>query len=825
MKTEALKQALSRYGFDAAFGGARRDEEKSRAKERVFSFRDSQHRWDPKNQRPELWNVYNGKVNRGESIRVFPLSNWTELDVWMYIHRERIPVVPLYFAALRPVVERDGLLIMVDDDRIATSPGEVPQQRVVRFRTLGLLPPYGCGRVNRYRPGGNHCRDAPESYVGAPGARDRCGPVRRDGKAQARRLFLGARMSAVSVREFIARNERKSLLRFITCGSVDDGKSTLIGRLLHDSQKILEDQMAAIRADSERWGTTGAEVDLALLVDGLQAEREQGITIDVAYRYFDTDQRKFIIADCPGHEQYTRNMATGASTADLAVILIDASKGVLTQTRRHSFIVSLLGIRHVVVAVNKMDLVQYSEDVFVRIKEECERFYGRLKVPHVHFVPVSALKGDNVVARTEAMPWYEGPCLLEVLENVDVTPRESASLRFPVQYVNRPHADFRGYAGTLAGGSVRVGDQVMALPSRRMSTIRSIVTYDGEIESAGTGESVTLTLADEIDVSRGNVLVHPDRSPSVGTQFDAHLIWMTDAPLLPGKQYDIKISNHYVRGTIAQIEKRIDVNDLTEHAADELQLNEIGLCRVVLAEPIAFDLYETCKGTGAFIVIDRISHATAGAGMIRRSAAIQSASKGADVFWQPHKVTRPQRSNQKAQQPCILWFTGLSGAGKSTIANALEYTLFLKGHHSYLLDGDNIRHGLNKDLDFSDAGRVENIRRIGEVAKLFVDSGLIVITAFISPFRSDRRLVRELVGQGEFVEVFVSTPIEECEKRDPKGLYKRARGGMIANFTGINSPYEAPEDPEIQLDTSKLSIAESVEEIVRYLESTERLKS
>jgi len=632
-------------------------------------------------------------------------------------------------------------------------------------------------------------------------------------------------MSAVSVQEFIARNERKGLLRFITCGSVDDGKSTLIGRLLHDSQKILEDQMAAIRADSERWGTTGGEVDLALLVDGLQAEREQGITIDVAYRYFDTDKRKFIIADCPGHEQYTRNMATGASTADLAVILIDASKGVLTQTRRHSFIVSMLGIRHLVVAINKMDLVNYSQDVFDKVRTECEAFFGRLNVPDCSFVPVSALKGDNVVAPTSAMPWYHGPCLLDVLETVDVSPRAIGSFRFPVQYVNRPNAAFRGYAGTVAGGVVRIGDPVMALPSRRMSAVRSIVVYEGEVDAACAGDAVTLTLADEIDVSRGDVLVHPDRSPSVGTQFDAHLIWMTDAPLLPGKQYDFKIASHYVRGTIAHIEKRIDVNDLSEHAADEFRLNEIGLCRVVLSEPIAFDLYETCKSTGAFIVVDRISHATAGAGMIRRSAAIQAAAKGPDVFWQPHKVTRPQRSNQKAQQPCILWFTGLSGAGKSTIANALEYTLFLKGHHSYLLDGDNIRHGLNKDLDFSDAGRVENIRRIGEVAKLFVDSGLIVITAFISPFRSDRRLVRELVGDGEFVEVFVSTPIEECEKRDPKGLYKRARGGQIANFTGINSPYEAPEDPEIQLDTSRLSIAESVEQIVRYLEGKGWLKS
>ena len=628
------------------------------------------------------------------------------------------------------------------------------------------------------------------------------------------------------IEEFLARHEHKGLLRFITCGSVDDGKSTLIGRLLHDSHEILEDQLAAVRSDSERWGTQGDALDLALLVDGLQAEREQGITIDVAYRYFDTERRKFIIADTPGHEQYTRNMATGASTADLAVILVDAARGVQVQTRRHSYIVSLLGIRHVIVAVNKMDMVDYDRAVFDDIRATCEQFLARLGVPDVRVVPVSALKGDNVVTRgTTAMPWYTGPTLLEILETVDVhRTHELADLRLPVQYVNRPNSQFRGYAGTVVAGAIRRGDSVMALPSRRHSRVRSIVTYGAELEQAHSQQAVTVTLEDEIDISRGDVLVHSDRAPSAGDRFDAHVIWMADSPLLPGKQYEFKLGTRYVPGTVEQIQHRIDVNDLSEHTAGELKLNEIAVCRVVLNEPVAFDTYDTCRSTGSFIVIDRLTHATAGAGMIRRGASHVTAERADNVFWQPTRVSVQQRANQKGQQPCILWFTGLSGAGKSTVANALEQTLFIKGHHSYLLDGDNVRHGLNKDLDFSDAGRVENIRRIGEVAKLFVDAGLIVVTAFISPFRSDRQMVRSIMKEGEFVEIHVATPIEVCEQRDPKGLYKKARTGAIKNFTGISSPYEAPQDPEIVLDTSRLSVPEAVEEIMRYLQKTGRLK-
>ena len=625
--------------------------------------------------------------------------------------------------------------------------------------------------------------------------------------------------------EFLRRHEAKGLLRFITCGSVDDGKSTLIGRMLHDTQQILEDRLAAVTSDSRKWGTTGDDVDLALLVDGLQAEREQGITIDVAYRYFDTDQRKYIIADCPGHEQYTRNMATGASTVDLAVILVDAARGVQVQTRRHAYIVSLLGIRHIIVAVNKMDLVGYDEKVFQQIRDDCFGIPGIREVD-ARVVPVSALKGENVVTRGTSMPWYQGPTIIALLDSIDISGDQAlADLRLPVQYVNRPDASFRGYAGTIAAGELAVGDPVMAVPSRRLSKVREIIRFEGNPLMARAGMAITVTLEDEIDISRGDLLVHPDRAPSVGRIFDAHLIWMSDSPLLPGKQYEFKLSHRYLRGTVESIQHRVDVNDLSEHPAAELRLNEVGLCRIVLAEQAAFDSYTTCRATGSLIVVDRLSHATAGAGMILRSAAPQGAHHDVSVFWQPTRVRHEQRANQKAQQPCVLWFTGLSGAGKSTIANAVEQALFLRGHHSYLLDGDNIRHGLNRDLDFTDAGRVENIRRIGEVAKLFVDAGLIVVTAFISPFRSDRRLVRDLVGPGEFVEVFVSTPLEVCEERDPKGLYAKAREGAIKNFTGVSSPYEAPEAAEIEIDSSRLSITECVDHVIRHLEAQGRLKN
>lgn len=626
------------------------------------------------------------------------------------------------------------------------------------------------------------------------------------------------------IEAYLAQDQRKDLLRFITCGSVDDGKSTLIGRLLHDTDMIFEDHLAALQSDSRKHGTTGEEVDLALLVDGLQSEREQGITIDVAYRYFATDRRKFIIADTPGHEQYTRNMATGASTANLAVILIDARKGVLTQTRRHSFIVSLLGIRHAVVAINKMDLMAYDPKVFERICADYRELAKALEIPDIRFVPVSALKGDNVVHRGASMPWYLGPTLLEMLESAEIAGDTNfRDLRLPVQYVNRPNANFRGFCGTIASGVLRKGDAVMALPSRRSSRVASIVTYEGERQEAFSPMAVTVTLADEIDVSRGDVLVHGGRAPHVGTSVDSWLIWMADAPLLPGKQYLFKLGTKVAGGVIDRIHHIVDVNTLETHAGGELKLNQIAQCQVSFSEPVAFDPYATSRATGSFIAIDRLTNGTVGAGMIIRPTSPGMPDRAENVVWHEHKVAREMRANQKAQRPCVVWLTGLSGSGKSTIANALEQRLYRLGYHSYLLDGDNIRHGLNKDLDFSDAGRVENIRRIGEVAKLFVDSGLIVVTAFISPFRSDRGLVRGLLDSGEFIEVFVDTPLEVCERRDPKGLYLKARRGEIRNFTGVDSPYEAPAAPELILDTVKEDAEACVDRIVELLRQKGKL--
>ena len=617
---------------------------------------------------------------------------------------------------------------------------------------------------------------------------------------------------------YLRQHEQKELLRFITCGSVDDGKSTLIGRLLYDTDMIFEDHLASLEKDSKKHGTTGQEVDLALLVDGLQSEREQGITIDVAYRYFTTEKRKFIIADTPGHEQYTRNMATGASTANLAVILIDARKGVLTQTRRHSFIVSLLGIKHAVVAINKMDLMGYDQKVYERIQADYLELAKQLHLPDIRFVPVSALKGENVVHRGESMPWYAGPTLLEILETIEVSDDINfKDLRLPVQYVNRPNLDFRGFCGTLAAGVVKQGDTLMALPSRRTSKVTSIVTFEGELPEAHAPMAVTLTLADEIDISRGDMLVHSERAPHVGNTLDAWLIWMADAPMLPGKQYLFKLNAKTVSGVVERIHHAVDVNTLQKDLADELKLNQIAQCRITFSEPVAFDPYAVSRATGSFIVIDRLSNGTVGAGMALRAVQPALQDKSENVVWHEHKVNRTQRANQKGQQPCVIWLTGLSGSGKSTIANALEQALFVQGYHSYLLDGDNVRHGLNKDLGFTDEARVENIRRIGEVSKLFVDAGVIVITAFISPFRADRRLVRELLEQGEFIEVFLDTPIEVCEKRDPKGLYRKARAGEIKNFTGIDAPYEAPQAAEVVLHNERDSVEECVAQVMAYL--------
>jgi len=610
----------------------------------------------------------------------------------------------------------------------------------------------------------------------------------------------------------------KDLLRFITCGSVDDGKSTLIGRLLLESKQVYEDQLSAVHRDSKKWGTQGDEADLALLVDGLQSEREQGITIDVAYRYFSTPKRKFIIADTPGHEQYTRNMATGASTADAAVILVDARSGLQTQTRRHSFIVSLLGIENVIVAVNKMDLIDHSQDRFDSIVADYRSFANKLGLGQVHCLPVVALNGDNVLERSDRLSWYDGPTLIELLESVPVHDESaSADFRFPVQYVNRHSASFRGFSGTVSSGQISVGDQIMAMPSGRQSQIERIVCYGGDLELAHAGQAVTFTLEDEIDISRGDMLVRPDARPRIAEGLDARLVWMADTPLKAGRQYDLRFATTTIAATPELIHHQIDVNSLEHHHVDELGLNDIGLVRWHLSKPTPFDAYHEHRQTGSFAVIDRISNLTVGGGMVVRPVTDTLTDKSSNVVWHEHRIAKVQRAGQKSQRPAVLWFTGLSGAGKSSVANALEQALFQRGHHSYLLDGDNVRHGLNRDLSFTDKDRIENIRRIGEVARLMADAGLVVLSAFISPFRADRDMVRELMEPGEFIEVYVQASLETCEGRDPKGLYAKARAGTIKHFTGIDSPYEAPESAELILDTEKLSIEESVDELIDYL--------
>ncbi|WP_366553241.1 sulfate adenylyltransferase subunit CysN [Aquibaculum sediminis] len=594
---------------------------------------------------------------------------------------------------------------------------------------------------------------------------------------------------------YLLQQSDKELLRFITCGSVDDGKSTLIGRLLFDSKQLFEDQLAALGQDSRRWGTTGEEMDLALLVDGLAAEREQGITIDVAYRFFASEKRKFIVADTPGHEQYTRNMVTGASTAELAVILVDARKGVLTQTRRHAFLVSLLGIRQVVLAVNKMDLVDFDRSRFEEILADFHQFAEGLGFETIIGIPLSALTGDNVISASERTGWYDGPSLLEALDTARIgREQEELPFRLPVQWVNRPNLDFRGYSGTIIGGCVRPGDEIVVLPSARTSKVERIVAYEGELDEAVAGQAVTLCLADEVDVSRGDVIAAADARPEVTDQFAAHLVWMSDQPLLPGRKLLLQLGPKQVSAQVTEIKYAVNVNTMEHTAAKQLELNEIAVCNVSTDQPVPFGPYKEEREGGGFILIDRISNITVGCGMI--DFPLRRAS---NVHWQEIAINKQARAALKSQQPAILWFTGLSGSGKSTVANALEKKLHLLGHHSYLLDGDNVRHGLNRDLGFTDVDRVENIRRVAETAKLFVDAGLITLVSFISPFRSERRMARDMVEDGEFIEVFVDTPLEICEARDPKGLYRKARAGQLANFTGIDSPYEAPEAPEMRL--------------------------
>lgn len=616
-----------------------------------------------------------------------------------------------------------------------------------------------------------------------------------------------------AVAAYLQQHETKDLLRFITCGSVDDGKSTLIGRLLYETRALFADQLSALESDSRRHGTRGGDIDYALLLDGLSAEREQGITIDVAYRFFSTDKRKFIVADCPGHEQYTRNMATGASTADVAVVLVDARKGLLPQTRRHSYIVSLLGIRHVLLAVNKMDLVGYDFAVFDEIVDGYRELATQLGIDNFQAVPLSALQGDNLLQSSQQTPWYDGPSVLEYLETVRVErTRGDVGFRLPVQWVNRPNQDFRGFAGTVAAGSVRPGDEIVALPSGRRSKVARIVTADGDLDIAGEGQAITLTLADELDISRGDVIADAHKPPQVSDQFAAHLLWMGEQALLPGRPYWLKIGTRTVSASITEIKHKIDVNNQEPLAAKHLELNEVGYCNLYLDQPVPFEAYADNRTLGGFILVDRQSNATVAAGTL--DFALRRAG---NIHWQHLDVDKTARARIKGQQPRCLWFTGLSGSGKSTIANLVDKRLHAMGYHTFILDGDNVRHGLNKDLGFTDEDRVENIRRVAEVAKLMSDAGLIVLVSFISPFRAERRMARDLFAPGEFVEVYIDTPLAVAEERDVKGLYAKARAGQLRNFTGIDSPYEVPEAAELELDTVSEPAERLAQRVIDYL--------
>jgi bifunctional enzyme CysN/CysC len=619
---------------------------------------------------------------------------------------------------------------------------------------------------------------------------------------------------AEDIEAYLAQHQHKSLLRFITCGSVDDGKSTLIGRLLYDSKMIFEDQLSALEADSKRIGTQGQNIDFALLVDGLAAEREQGITIDVAYRFFATEKRKFIVADTPGHEQYTRNMVTGASTADLAVILIDARKGVLTQTRRHSYLAHLLGIRHIVLAVNKMDLVGYAQSRFDEIVADYRSFATSIGITDFTAIPISGFKGDNIASLSGETDWYQGTTLIDHIETVelDISADQQKPFRLPVQWVNRPNLDFRGFAGQIATGSVRPGDAVRILPSGKTSRVSRIVTLDGDLDIAVAGQSVTLCLADEVDCSRGDVIAPADNPPQTADQFEANIVWMADEAMTPGRGYWLKLGTQQVTATIQAPKFQINVNNMERLAAKTLELNAIGVAEVTTDRPIVFEPYADNRTLGGFILIDKMTNATVAAGMLNFSLR-----RAQNVHWQAIEIGREAHARQKGQLPKLLWFTGLSGSGKSTIANLVEKKLYALGRHSFLLDGDNVRHGLNKDLGFTDTDRIENIRRVGEVAKLMTDAGLIVLTAFISPFRAERDMARRMMPAGDFIEIFIDTPLEEAEKRDVKGLYKKARSGTLKNFTGIDSPYEHPIAPEIHIDTTRMSPEQAADIIVEQV--------
>jgi bifunctional enzyme CysN/CysC len=624
---------------------------------------------------------------------------------------------------------------------------------------------------------------------------------------------------ATDIEAYLHAHEKKSMLRFITCGSVDDGKSTLIGRLLYESKLVFEDHMAALEVDSKKVGTQGGDLDFALLVDGLAAEREQGITIDVAYRFFSTERRKFIVADTPGHEQYTRNMVTGASTAELAVVMIDARKGVLTQTRRHSYLVSLLGIRKIVLAINKLDLVDYSKKVYDDIETEYRAFAAEIGLTDIQCIPMSALKGDNIVEPSPHTPWYHGPTLVAHLETVEIEDAlQHSPFRMPVQWVNRPDLDFRGFSGQVLSGIIRPGDRIRVLPSGQESDVERIVTFGGDLDEAVAGQSVTLTLTDEIDISRGDVISISNSPPAVADQFEAHIVWMAENEMLPGRPYLAKIGTRTVGVTVTHPKYKVNVNTLEHTATKTLALNEIGVCNISFDRPVAFDAYKENRDMGGFVIIDRMTNTTVGAGII--DFALRRAD---NVHWQAIEVNKEAHAALKGQKPGVVWFTGLSGSGKSTIANIVERKLHRMGRHTYMLDGDNVRHGLNRDLGFTEEDRVENIRRVAEVSGLMVDAGLIVLVSFISPFRAERRLARERLAEGEFIEVFVDTPIEVAEQRDPKGLYKKARQGELKNFTGIDSPYERPENPEIRIDSTVTSAEEAADIVIAFILSVQPL--
>lgn len=618
-----------------------------------------------------------------------------------------------------------------------------------------------------------------------------------------------SRPQTLSVKDWLTQQSKQDMLRFITCGSVDDGKSTLIGRLLWESQQIFDDQMAALETDSKRHGTQGDRIDLALLVDGLAAEREQGITIDVAYRFFSTPRRKFIVADTPGHEQYTRNMITGASTANVAVILIDARQGVLTQTRRHAYLASLMGIRHVALAINKMDLVNFDAKVFKAIKDQFDSLAQTLKFESITAIPVSALQGDNVTTRSARTAWYTGPTLMGYLETVDVTNATESRLVFPVQWANRPHADFRGFSGSIASGRIAVGDTVRVTASGQTAQVKRIVTFDGDQQEATAGEAITLVLDKEVDASRGDVLAAADSPLEITDQFEATVVWMHEDAGLVGRNYELKLANQWAGASITTIKHRIDVNTWSHESCRHLGLNDIAVCNLALSRPIAFDAYQKSSSLGGFILVDRFSQATVAAGMITHNLR-----RSQNVHRQALSIARQDREQLNGHKGKVIWFTGLSGSGKSTLANALEKELHALGKRTYILDGDNIRQGLNKDLGFTDADRVENIRRVAEVAKLMMDAGLIVATAFISPFRAEREMARQLIGEQNFIEVYVDAPLETCEQRDPKGLYKKARSGQLPNMTGINSPYEPPLNPALVIDTQRLEIELAITKLV-----------